>query len=152
MKRLKSHTVDLILESSSALFLCGAAFAVVSLFVKGERSPISLVVATSLPAAASLLLLVIALLVPSIYAVGRMAFPLNITLPVIHSSIVFMLAQLTRGSFGVEKPPSQLDGAMSWANIGFLVICLVFQILLLTALTGFRSGAATPHSGSDAQR
>lgn len=147
-----ASTVDLILESSSALFICGAIFAVISLFLEGIKSPIALVVATSLPAAASLLLLVVALLVPGVYAVGRLAFPLNLTLPVIHGSIVYMLAQLTRGSFGLERPPAPLEPALAWGNPAFLGLCLVFQILLLSVLTAFRSGTPTPDSATDVQR
>ena len=150
--RLKASTIDLILESSSALFICGAAFAIVTLlFMKGERSLIGIVVATSLPAAGSLLLLLVALLVPGVFAVGKMTFPLNITLPVIHCSIVYMLAELTKGSFGVEKPPEQLRPALYWDDIGFLVLCMIFQIVLLSTLAAFRSGA-NPSSGTTAQR
>jgi hypothetical protein len=152
VRRPKAGTVDLILETSSALFICGAAFAVISLFLQGQRSLIGLIVATSLPAAGSLLLLVIALLVPGVYAVGRLAFPLNITLPVIHGSIVYMLAELTKGSFGVERPPKQLEAALSWNNIGFLALCVIFQILLLSALAALRHGNSTPEPGSPAQR
>lgn len=152
MAKLKSQTVDLILESSSALFICGAAFAVISLYLQGERSIVALVVATSLPAAASLLLLVVALLIPGVFAVGKLAFPLNITLPVIHSSMVYMLAELTRGSFGVLRPPQQLEAALRWDNIGFLGMCVVFQILLLSALVAMRNHTPPAEPTSDVQR
>ena len=144
MAKLKSQTVDLILESSSALFICGAAFAVITLYLMGERSVLALVVATSLPAAASLLLLLVALFLPGVYAVGKLAFPLNITLPVIHCSMIYMLAELTRGSFGVLRPPQQLEAALRWDSLGFLGMCLIFQILLLSALVALRS--STPSS------
>src|SRR5262249_26987041 len=141
-----------ILESSSALFICGAAFAVISLYLQGERSIVALVVATSLPAAASLLLLVVGLLIPGVYAVGKLAFPLNITLPIIHSSMVFMLAELTRGSFGVLRPPQQLEAALRWDNIGFLGMCVIFQILLLSALVAMRSHTPPSEPTPDVQR
>lgn len=152
MKKLKAQTIDLILESSSALFICGAIFIVAYLFLRGERSPITLIVATSLPAAASLLLLIVALIVPGVYAVGKMAFPLNLTLPMIHCSIVYMLAQLTRGSFGLERPPEQLDGALLWSNLGFIGLCLVFQILLLSLLTAIRPSTPPTDATAQAQR
>ena len=152
MAKLKSQTVDLILESSSALFICGAAFSVISLYLQGERSVVALVVATSLPAAASLLLLVVALLIPGVYAVGKLAFPLNITLPIIHSSMVYMLAELTRGSFGVLRPPPQLEAALRWDNIGFLGMCVIFQILLLSALIAMRSNTPPAEPTPDVQR
>jgi len=150
MARSKSpHPVDLILESSSALFLCGAAFAIVSMLLESSRSPHALVVspralivATSLPAAASLLLLVAALLVPGLYAVGKMAFPLNFTLPLIHGSFIFMLAELTRGSFGLERPPVDLEPALLWDDLRFLGLSILFQIILLSALTAFRNDTA----------
>ena len=151
MTRLKASTIDLILESSSALFICGALFAIVWLYLQGERSVIALVVATSLPAAASLLLLLVALGVPGVYAIGKLSFPLNVTLPVIHGSIVFMLAELTKGSFGLERPPQQLEAAMQWDNLGFLGLAVLFQILILSALT-LRRPTPTPDATADAQR
>jgi len=152
MAKLKSQTVDLILESSSALFICGAAFAVITLYLTGERSVLALVVATSLPAAASLLLLLVALFIPGVYAVGRFAFPLNITLPVIHCSMIYMLAELTRGSFGVLRPPQQLEAALRWDSLGFLMMCLVFQILLLSALVAMRGNTPPAEPTTDVQR
>src|SRR2546423_6808843 len=111
-KSKTAHPVDLILETSSALFICGAGFGIVTMVLQGVKSPKALIVATSLPAAASLLLLVAALIVPGIYAVKRMAFPLNFTLPLIHGSLVYMLAELTRGSFRLERPPDALLPAL----------------------------------------
>jgi len=143
--------VDLILETSSALFLCGAAFAVICLIMQGAKSPAigmvsprALIVATALPAAASLLLLIVAIMAPGIYAVQRLAFPLNITLPLIHGSMIYMLAELTRGSFGVELPPPDLQPALIWDNIGFLAISVMFQVILLTGLAAIRGGSSPP--------
>jgi hypothetical protein len=130
--------IDLILETSSALFLCGAGFAVISLFIHGVHDIIALIVATSLPAAASLLLLISSLLVPGIYATRRLAFPLNFTLPLIHGSMIFMLAELTKGSFGMELPPKALQPALAWDNLPFLLLAVLFQVLLLTALAALK--------------
>jgi hypothetical protein len=130
--------IDLILETSSALFICGAAFAVISLFIRGIHDLTGLVVATSLPAAASLLLLIAALLAPGIYAVRRLAFPLNVTLPLIHGSMIFMLAELTKGSFGMEQPPSKLMPALAWDSLPFLALSVAFQIVLLSLLAAMK--------------
>jgi hypothetical protein len=153
MAKLKSqHPVDLILESSSALFICGAVFAIISMVLQGIHSPKALIVATSLPAAASLLLLVAALMVPGLYAVGKMAFPLNFTLPLIHGSLVYMLAELTRGSFGLEKPPVDLQPALWWDNLSFLGLAVLFQVVLLTALVGLRPNLSPGGPAPDVQR
>lgn len=144
--------IDLILETSSALFICGAAFAVVSLFLHGIRDLTALIVATSLPAAASLLLLVSALLAPGIYAVRRMAFPLNFTLPLIHGSIVYMLAELTKGSFGMEQPPQRLLPALAWDDLPFLALAIIFQILLLSALAAMKGPARPNDTAAEGER
>jgi formate hydrogenlyase subunit 3/multisubunit Na+/H+ antiporter MnhD subunit len=83
--------------------------------------------------------------------VGKLAFPLNLTLPLIHSSIVYMLAELTRGSFGLEQPPPQLGAALRWDSLGFLALCMIFQVLLLSALT-LRSSPPAPNPTPDVQR
>lgn len=126
--------IDLILETSSALFLCGAAFAICSLIIRNMRDVTVLVVATSLPAAASLLMLVAALVVPGIYAVRRLAFPLNLTLPLVHGSLVFMLAELTRGSFGMESMPPIFRSALLWGEPAFVSLAVVLQVFVLSML------------------
>lgn len=149
IKKRPPAPIDLILETSSALFLCGAGFAVISLFLHGVRDFTALIVATSLPAAASLLLLVASLFAPGIYAVRRLSFPLNFTLPLIHGSLVFMLAELTKGSFGMEAPPKALLPALAWDNLPFLLLAVVFQVVLLSALTAIKGPErpATPTPG-----
>lgn len=144
--------IDLILETSSALFICGAGFAVISFFVRGVHDIIPLIVATSLPAAASLLLLISSLLVPGIYAVRRLAFPLNLTLPLIHGSMVFMLAELTKGSFGMEEPPKALLPALVWDNLPFLLLAVIFQVVLLTALAAMKGPARPQTPAPDLER
>ncbi len=144
--------IDLILETSSALFICGAGFAVISLFLRGIHDVIPLIVATSLPAAASLLLLISSLLVPGIYAIRRLAFPLNLTLPLIHGSMVFMLAELTKGSFGMEEPPRALLPALAWDNLSFLLMAVLFQIGLLTALAAMKGPAQPQTPAADPER
>lgn len=144
--------IDLILETSSALFICGAAFAVISLFIRGIHDLTALVVATSLPAAASLLLLIAALLAPGIYAVRRLAFPLNVTLPLIHGSIIFMLAELTKGSFGMEQPPSKLMPALAWDSLPFLALAVVFQIVLLSLLSAMKGPVQPTETSPEPER
>jgi len=145
IKKRPPAPIDLILETSSALFLCGAGFAVISLFIRGIHDFTALIVATSLPAAASLLLLIASLFAPGIYAVRKMAFPLNITLPLIHGSLVFMLAELTKGSFGLEEPPAALRPALEWDNLPFLILAVVFQVVLLSALAAMK-GPSQPQT------
>lgn len=142
MAKKENHTpFDLILETASILFFCAAAFAVVSLLRQNIRTPISLIVATSLPAAAALLLVIAALIVPGVYAVKKLSFPLNITLPLLHGSLIFMLAELTRGSFGLEQPPEPLQPALAWSDVRFLALAVIGQFLVLSLLIGIRGGA-----------
>ncbi|MEA2553372.1 MAG: hypothetical protein QOJ65_1548 [Fimbriimonadaceae bacterium] len=144
--------VDLILETSSILFLCGAAIAVFSLRNTGVFTPIPLIVATSLPAAASLLLLVAALIMPGIYAVRKMSFPLNLTLPVIHCSLIFMLAELTRGSFGLINPPDALKPALMWEDPRFLGMAFAAQVILLSGIVAVKNVTGPRDPAADVQR
>ena len=144
--------IDLILETSSVLFFCGAAYAVFALYRQGITSAIELIVATSLPAAASLLLLFAAFVVPGLYAVRRLAFPLNITLPLLHGAMVFMLAELTRGSFGLESPPKQLVPALAWSDVVFLGLAVVLQVVVLTFMLWIKAGTEPGPTTSDVQR
>ena len=150
-KNRQPAPIDLILETSSALFLCGAAFAICSLVLRNVHDLTVLIVATSLPAAASLLMLVASLIVPGIYAVRRLSFPLNLTLPIIHGSLVFMLAELTRGSFGMESPPAIFRSALLWAELPFLGLAMVFQVFVLSVLVAIKGNGHTD-AATDAQR
>lgn len=143
---------DLVLETSSLLFFCGAAFSAMSLFRQHVVTTISLIVATSIPAAASLLLLLVAVLVPGLYAVKRLQFPLNLTLPLVHASLVYMLAVLTRSSFGLEKPPPPLIPALLWADWRFLAPAVLGQIIVLTVMMGLKGNPLPEASESTLQR
>jgi hypothetical protein len=142
--RAASISADLVLETSSVLFFCGGAFSAMSLMRQHEDSAVSFIVATSIPAAASLLLLFVALVVPGLYAVKRLQFPLNFTLPLVHGSLVYMLATLTRSSFGLEKPPTPLIPALLWADARFLAPAILGQIVVLSLLIGLKGRPLAP--------
>lgn len=144
--------IDLILETSSVLFLCGTAFAVFSFITRGTASLIPLVIAASLPAAASLLLVIAGIMFPAIYAVRRLAFPLNITLPLMHCSMVFMLAELTRGSFGLERLPELLVPALAWGDVRFLALACLGQVIVLSLMVGLKGSTLPPEPSPDVQR
>jgi hypothetical protein len=155
--RAASISADLVLETSSVLFFCGAAFSAMSLLRQHVGNPVSFIVATSIPAAASLLLLLVALLVPALYAVNRLKFPLNVTLPLVHGSLVYMLAVLTRSSFGLEKPPTPLIpallwAALLWADYRFLAPAILGQIFVLTIVIGLKAGPVAEQPDATLQR
>ena len=150
--RAPSISADLVLETSSVLFFCGAAFSAMSLLRQHVDNPVSFIVATSIPAAASLLLLLVALVVPALYAVNRLKFPLNVTLPLVHGSLVYMLAVLTRSSFGLEKPPTPLIPALLWADYRFLAPAVLGQIFVLTIVVGLKSAPVSKEPDPTLQR
>lgn len=150
--KVPQSPIDLILETSSVLFLCGTAFAIFSFMTRGAASTIPLIIAASLPAAASLLLVIAGILFPSVYAVKRLSFPLNLTLPLMHCSIVFMLAELTRGSFGLERLPDLLVPALAWGDIRFLALACLGQVLVLSLMIALKGSGLPPEPTPDVQR
>lgn len=129
-----------MLECASILFFTVSAFAIAVLWNRGLREPLGLAVATSVPAAASLLLAIAGGLVPSIFAVGKIVFPLNCTLPILHGALMLMVVSLARSSFGFQRPPDPLMPAMIWGNTTFLVIAVLAQFFVLTSVVLLRGG------------
>lgn len=142
----RSIRVDfgLVLELSMLLFVTGGSFAAFSLWREGPESHFSYIAVLSVPAAASLLLNVLGIIVPGVFAVGRIAFPLNITLPLVHGALCILVAELSRSAFGITAVPPRLQAALKWGDLRFVFFAALGQFVVLTLLTLLRAGSKPP--------
>lgn len=128
----------LVAEATSTLFATSAFLVIFKIWRDGIESFSYYAVALSIPALASMALLGLGLTVPSLFAVRRVAFPLNLTLPLIHGALITMFMELMNSGLGLIRLPESLQGAMVWANPRMIVISVVAQFIVLSALTLLR--------------
>ncbi|MGV3614642.1 MAG: hypothetical protein ACO1SV_04820 [Fimbriimonas sp.] len=121
------------------MFSVAAAFGYVRLRQMGVMGFEPTVVVLALPISATLLYVLMTFLVPSLLAPGRIAFPLNLTLPVVYAALTVASVVLwtTTGS-AVFQVPDVLQVAQLWKQPATLVIVGIGQAITLTAL-GFLS-------------
>jgi hypothetical protein len=125
----------LSIESSFILFAISgvlAGFEFWRLHGQGWRV---LAILVSVPALASLILVVICSMVPGVLATGRLRFPLNITLPVIHTLLIVVCTKiLLTTPNGAEIPPEAMRPIELWLRWGVLASVLILEFAILTGL------------------
>jgi hypothetical protein len=124
----------LVAEATSTLFATSMFLAVFKIWRDGAFPIGYYAVALSVPALASMTLLGLGLSFPSLFAVRKIAFPLNLTLPLIHVSLMAVFMELIQTGIGLIRLPETLQGVTLWANPRMLFLSMFAQFLVLSAL------------------
>lgn len=125
----------LILEVGLVLLLCAGGAALSHLWKKGPLSIEIAGVALLIPCVSTILFLCISMAVPELYAVGRLRFPLTLTLPVVYSAILATsTALLTRVGLSITKVPDRFEAINLWSNPWLLLWTTLAGVLCLSAL------------------
>jgi hypothetical protein len=137
-RRPQGFSFYLAAEATSTLFAASAFLAVVTFWQRGENDLGYYAVALSIPALASMLLLGLGSVVTGIFATGRLGFPLNFTLPLIHGSLMAASVELIRTGLGLIRLPGPLEATMLWANPRMIVVSVVAQFIVISVLSVMR--------------
>lgn len=112
-------------------------------FSRGGWNPVQLVLALLIPAAASLMMLLLGRLTPVLYGSRGLRAPLNVTLPVVHASLMFLVvAMAMTGQSALKRPPDGAEAAFSWFHPGNLAMSALAQMVVLSLLVAARWGRA----------
>jgi len=126
----------LIAGSSGLLVVCGL---IVEVLLARVRWGPDFMVAASLPVASGLAVAALCTAWPSLLAVERMRFPLNVTLPLVFGCLQFALLSLaTTTESALVQLPSQLTPLLIWSRLSIVLWTagLQFALLCLWALAG----------------
>ena len=130
-----SVRLTLGLELSFILFLCCAAIAVVHTLKSGAGGLLAYSVVLSVPAFAWVGLVVLSCAVPQLLSPGRLAFPLNLTLPAIFTALLLLIhALVMRTGNSIIAPSDRLLPAVMWGQPLFLGISFVLGALALSTM------------------
>ncbi len=99
----------------------------------------SLATIVSFPALASIFLLALAYVVPGVFAINAIRFPLNLTLPPLHVGICTLAVTMaTTIGPGLQKLPDDLLSAKVWLEPRFILTALVVQVIALSTLCAMK--------------
>lgn len=135
MQDRSRQEVVLVLQTALTLFAVAAAFGFVRLRQLGLSGREPTVVVLALPISATLLYVLVAFMMPSLLAPGRLRFPLNLTLPTVFvaMTLVSVVLWTTTGSAAFQVPEA-LQVARIWTQAPTLATVAVAQALALTGL------------------
>ena len=104
-----------------------------------------LLVAACFPAASSLILMLLALVVPSLYGVGLLTVPLNFTIPMLWGSVCLALATLFgSGTSPILHMPTSALPAIYWSQPNDVLVVVMLQFVSLGIRVAFGAKVATP--------
>jgi|GEM_PF-2206498 len=140
MSSTESHT-RLALTCAGVLYGVASAVGAGLLWTNGVRDVLSFMVVLGVAASATILFIVAGLTVPNLFAVGRIAFPLNLTLPVVYVLllVVSVLLWTSTGSALVLVPEPLLPARL-WAVPKVLGMTAVLQCVMLSGLAAISKG------------
>ncbi len=130
---------QLSLECVLVLFACSAGPASLLVWLNGAEASGAYWMMIGVPATASAAFVAISLLVPGLFAVGGLRFPLQITLPLTFSSLILLSAAMWTTT--PEEIVSSFDVirfARLWQQPGALLITLGAEMFGMAILTAFR--------------
>ena len=118
-----------------ALFISSSLVGLFVLFRAHElRTPVAIIVLT-MPALASLLVAIISNLFDGFKPHSKNPFPYNITLPLVHCSLMLALGRLlSTAPSAMEKLPPQLVLASMWQSWQVLAFCAVLEAFVISVL------------------
>jgi len=115
------------IEIAFALFIISAATGLLWIPLRHANSAM-LMVLISLPAIASLGL-VLAAMLTQISSIGRFAFPLNLTFPLVHVALLFLAVKLVLTTpMAVEQVRSEWQIATEWMNWRLLMAAFLLEV------------------------
>lgn len=117
------------------LLLCAGASCLCFLWQNGPlTSPIA-GVALIVPSISALLFLCLSIGVPDLYAVERLRFPLNLTLPTIFvATLLLTMVLISRVGLSITRMPDTLAAINVWTNWWILGTTLVAGVICLSIL------------------
>ena len=103
-----------------------------------KSGPLTLQVASIalvVPTISALLFVCISIGVPELYAVDRLRFPINITLPVIYvGTLLLTMSLLSRVGLSITKVPDNLAAINIWTNPWLLATTFLGGVICLSVL------------------
>jgi len=125
--------LSLLVQVAAFLFLCAAGTGYALIDRSLIRSSEEVAIFLGPPASAALLFVASGLGFPNLMSPGRLAFPLNLTLPVVFALLirvsVILWASPSSAAFRTLDP---LMPALSWAQAGPLAISALVQCAILS--------------------
>lgn len=89
----------------------------------------------AVPAISSLALVVLTAILPGMLAPGRVAYPLNLTMPIVHAALMLVTIRLLlSGWSGVQTVPPIVRLIFGWLEVKIFVLMLVLNCLSLSGL------------------
>jgi hypothetical protein len=115
------------------MYVCAAAYGAYMVYRNVAVPKQVLGIVLFVPAFASILFLLVAMVFPNLLAPKRLVFPLNVTLPPVYGALVLLTVMLfTSTGNSLVVPYDKLRAATFWANPWVLVLVTLGQILCLT--------------------
>lgn len=130
---MKRFHVGLAFEATIVLYACSIALGLDEASRAGLQGLNPRLILIGVPASASLLFLTVTLLVPSLLGDGRMRFPLNLTLPAVHTVFVRVAVVLwTTTPSVLMPPPMELLPAFLWERMKVLILLFAVEAVALS--------------------
>lgn len=127
--------LTVILEILAILFLCAAGIGGAHLWKTAPLTLSDFGVMLILPAMASTIMFCVYCVVPDLLPKGRIGFPAMLTLPLLFSTLLFVLLILfTRLGVGITKLPDALQPIRVWGSPWVIAVNLITGCLALSAV------------------
>jgi hypothetical protein len=121
--------------SGVTMFFCAAAIGIFHLRSAGVQDTPPYAFVLAVPFMTVLAFMFVSALVPSLYAPGRLVFPLTISLPIIYCLLLIVSAVLWSSSGNsLVRPNAALDVLAIWFSPTILLLLAVIQFVALTLI------------------
>jgi hypothetical protein len=125
----------LVLEVSTVLLLAAIGSSFAHVWKSGPLTFELGSVALIIPAMTTVLFLCVSIGVPDLYAVDRLRFPLNFTLPAIHTAMLLLSTTLvSRVGLSISRVPDNFTVVNVWSEPRVLAVTFVAGVLCLSVL------------------
>lgn len=139
MAREDGVPIGLVLATAALLLAIALGYSFVYLDRSGVQDPASRLIVLGLPISAALLYVAIGIIVPGLFARRRLAFPLNVTLPIVYASLLVLSVLLwTSPGNALVAVNEVVRPARVWLTPYELVRLGLLQALALTVPIAFR--------------
>jgi len=129
----RGDRLSFLVQTAALLFLCAAGAGYILVDRSLLRSPQEYAIFLGPPASASLLFVAAGVGFPHLLSPGRLAFPLNLTLPIVFPMLIRVSVILWASpSSAVFRAFDPLMPALSWTNAGPLALSALIQAIVLS--------------------
>jgi hypothetical protein len=133
-----SDRFALAMECAVILFLCAAIPGAFWVWRHGGQGMLAYSPAVGLPGGAALIFIAVGVTVSGLFAVDRIAFPLNVTLPIVFTTLLLathaIWTQITTRGSSIAALPEGLREADVWAHPGLLGLTVFLQFAALSGV------------------